>query len=253
MSLPPRLGLSVDSLAALRQIRRESQPDPVEAALVAEQAGVDQICVHLREDRRHIQERDVEVLRKVVKTELNLLSSVASEQISLALKLRPDTVTLVPERHEELGTEGGLDLGGQSGPLKNSLNLLREAGLRMVLLVEPGLDAVGAAHKLGAHAVELYGGYYGRCRGFTERSAALAQIRDAAKAAHKLGLGVSVRHGLSYQNIVPVARIPEIIELNVGHAIVSRGAIWGLGAAISQMRELLKTARADTMRAKKEL
>lgn len=245
----PRLGVNVDHVATIRQARRTQYPDPVDAALIAERAGADQITVHLREDRRHIQERDLEVLRKVVQTELNLEMAATQEMAGLALKFRPDTVTLVPERREELTTEGGLDAISQRDSLQRVIRLLQDGNIRVSLFIDPDLDQLRAAHKLDAHAVEFHTGRYAEARSFKERSEELGRIRDAAKAAAKLGLGVAAGHGLHYQNTAPVARIQEIIELNIGHAIVARAMIAGFELAVRDMIELMREARADALRA----
>ncbi|MCA9551683.1 MAG: pyridoxine 5'-phosphate synthase [Myxococcales bacterium] len=243
-----RLGVNVDHVATVRQARKAAYPDPVEAALLAELAGADQITVHLREDRRHIQERDVEVLRRVAKTEVNLEMAATQEMVGLALKFRPDTVTLVPERREELTTEGGLDVMGQKDALDRAIRLLQDGGIRVSLFIDPDLDQVRASHKVNAHAVELHTGRYAEARGFSERSDELGRIRDAAKAAAKLGLGVAAGHGLHYTNTIPVARIPEIQELNIGHSIVARALTTGMERAVKDMLDQMREARADLVK-----
>ncbi|MBK6689991.1 MAG: pyridoxine 5'-phosphate synthase [Deltaproteobacteria bacterium] len=237
-----RLGVNVDHVATVRQARKAAYPDPVEASLLAERAGADQITVHLREDRRHIQERDVEVLRRVVKTELNLEMAATTEMVTLALKYSPDTVTLVPERREEITTEGGLDVVAGKDHLQRVIRLLKDGNIRVSLFIDPDLDQVRAAHKLDAHAIEIHTGRYSESRSFKERSDELMRIRDSAKAAAKLGLGVAAGHGLHYQNVIPVARIAEIVELNIGHSIVARALMTGMEAAVKDMVELLKEA-----------
>lgn len=237
-----RLGVNVDHVATVRQARKAAYPDPVEASLLAERAGADQITVHLREDRRHIQERDVEVLRRVVKTELNLEMAATTEMVTLALKYSPDTVTLVPERREEITTEGGLDVVAGKDHLQRMIRLLKDGNIRVSLFIDPDLDQVRAAHKLDAHAIEIHTGRYSESRSFKERSDELMRIRDSAKAAAKLGLGVAAGHGLHYQNVIPVARIAEIVELNIGHSIVARALMTGMEAAVKDMVELLKEA-----------
>ncbi len=239
----PRLGVNVDHVATIRQARRTTYPDPVEAALDAERGGADQITVHLREDRRHIQERDVEILRRVVKTELNLEMAGTQEMLSFALKVSPDTATLVPERREELTTEGGLDVVANRDNVQRAIRLLQDGKIRVSLFIDPDLDQVRAAHKLGAHAVEIHTGRYAECHGFKERSEELNRIRDASKAASKLGLGVAAGHGLHYHNTVPVARIPEIIELNIGHSVVARSMSCGMEGASRAMIEILRESR----------
>lgn len=238
-----RLGVNVDHVATVRQARRSTYPDPVEAAMLAERAGADQITVHLREDRRHIQDRDVEVLRKVVRTELNLEMAATQEMVGAALKYGPHTATLVPERREELTTEGGLDVVNARDNLQRAIRLLQDGNIRVSLFIDPDLDQVRAAHKLDAHAVELHTGRYAEVRGFKDRSDELTRLRDAAKAAHKLGLGVAAGHGLNYTNTHPVARIPEIQELNIGHAIVARALFTGFAEAVAAMKRLMHEAR----------
>lgn len=244
-----RLGVNVDHVATVRQARKATYPDPIEAALAAELAGADQITIHLREDRRHILDRDVEVARKMVKTELNLEMAATQEMVSLALKFRPDTVTLVPERREELTTEGGLDVTSNRDNIDRAVRLLEDGGIRVALFIDPDLDQVRASHKVNAHAVEIHTGRYAEARGFKERSDELGRIRDAAKAAGKLGLGVAAGHGLHYTNTIPVARIPEIQELNIGHAIVARAMITGMERAVKDMLDLMREARADMVKA----
>ncbi|MEQ9498331.1 MAG: pyridoxine 5'-phosphate synthase [Deltaproteobacteria bacterium] len=244
----PRLGVNVDHIATIRQARRTAYPDPVEAALVAERAGADQITVHLREDRRHIQERDVDILRRVVKTELNLEMAASQEMVAIALKYSPDTVTLVPERREELTTEGGLDVIQNRENLQRAIRLLQDGNIRVSMFIDPDLDQVRASHKLDAHAVEVHTGRYAEARSFKERSEELGRIRDAAKAAAKLGLGVAAGHGLHYDNTIPVARILEIVELNIGHAIVARAMLSGMEVAVRDMIAQMREARADLVR-----
>lgn len=239
-----RLGVNIDHVATVRQARRIDYPDPVEAALMAETAGADQITVHLREDRRHIQDRDVEVLRRVVKTELNLEMAATQEMTNLALGFSPDTATLVPERREEITTEGGLDVFGAKEGLARTVRVLAEAGIRVSAFIDPDLDQVRASHKAGVHAVELHTGRYAEARSYSERSEELGRIQDAAKAAAKLGLGVAAGHGLNYQNVAPVARIGEIIELNIGHALIGRAIISGLDRAVRDMLALMHEARS---------
>jgi len=243
-----RLGVNVDHVATVRQARKAPYPDPVEAALAAEAAGADQITVHLREDRRHIQDRDVEILRRVVRTELNLEMAATPEMVNVALQIRPDTVTLVPERREEITTEGGLDVVQQRTAVERAARLLREGQIRVSLFIDPDLDHIRAAHKLDADAVELHTGRYAEARTPHERSEELGRLRDAAKTAKKLGLFVAAGHGLHYQNTAPVARIAEIAELNIGHAIVARAVLSGMDAAVRDLIDILRDARIDLLR-----
>jgi pyridoxine 5-phosphate synthase len=236
----PRLGVNVDHVATVRQARRSSYPDPVEAAILAERAGADQITVHLREDRRHIQDRDVEILRRVVSTELNLEMAGTQEMVQLALKLSPDTVTLVPERREEVTTEGGLDVMQHKDQLARFIRFLRDADIRVSLFIDPDLDQVKSAHKLDAHAIEIHTGRYAEARTKKEE---LARIRDASKLGAKLGLSIAAGHGLHYKNTTEIARIAEIEELNIGHSLVARALMTGMEAAVRDMIEVLKEAR----------
>ncbi len=242
----PRLGVNVDHIATLRQARRTLYPDPVEAAFIAERGGADQITIHLREDRRHIQERDVAILRKTVTSELNLEMAATQEMVAMALKYSPDTVTLVPERREELTTEGGLDVAQHRDQIQRSVRLLQEGNIRVSLFIDPDLDQVRAAHKIDAHAIEIHTGRYCESRGFKERHEELMRIQNTAKTAAKLGLGVAAGHGLHYQNTIPVARIQEIQELNIGHAIVARAMIVGMEKAVGGMLEILREARVGS-------
>lgn len=243
-----RLGVNVDHVATVRQARKVNYPDPIEAALAAELAGADQVTLHLREDRRHIQERDVELARKMCKTEVNLEVAATQEMVTLALKVRPDTVTLVPERRDELTTEGGLDVTTQRDGLERAIRMLQDGNIRVALFIEPDLDQLRAAHKVNAHAVQLHTGRYAEGRSFKDRSEELGRLRDVAKAATKLGLGVSAGHGLHYFNVIPVARIPEIQELNIGHAIVARALVIGMERAVKDMLDLMREARADLVK-----
>lgn len=238
-----RLGVNVDHIATLRQARGGREPDPVTAALLAEQAGADGIVVHLREDRRHIQDRDVRLLRELVQTHLNLEMAPTEEMVAIALEIRPDQVTLVPERRQELTTEGGLDVEKVEEPLREILGRLREAGIRVSLFIDPDLDQVEAADRCGADMIELHTGRYAEARGEGQRAAELAALQEAAQRARVLDLRVAAGHGLNYQNVIPVAAIPEVEELNIGHSIVARAAFVGIGAAVREMKALIHRAR----------
>jgi pyridoxine 5-phosphate synthase len=241
--MPSRLGVNVDHVATLRQVRRAAYPDPVAAATLAELAGADQITIHLREDRRHIQDRDLAVLRKTVTTRLNLEMAAAQEMVKIAYELKPDVCTLVPERREELTTEGGLDAVGGRDHVRRVVRTLRDADIEVSLFVDPDLDQVKAAHRAEAHAVEFHTGRYCDARLAADRRRELARLLDACKAAAKLGLQVAAGHGLNYQNVLPVAAIAEIEELNIGHAIVGRAVLVGMERAVREMKELLRQAR----------
>jgi len=238
-----RLGVNVDHVATLRQVRRAPYPDPVAASVMAELAGADQITIHLREDRRHIQERDLQVLRKTVTTRLNLEMAVAQEMLRIAYEVKPDMVTLVPERREELTTEGGLDAVGGREAVRKAVKTLHDADIVVSLFIDPDLDQVKAAHRAEADAVELHTGRYCDARLASDRRRELDRIVDACKAAAKLGLKVAAGHGLNYQNVLPVAAIPEIEELNIGHAIVAHAVLVGMERAVREMKELLHQAR----------
>jgi pyridoxine 5-phosphate synthase len=241
--MPVRLGVNVDHVATLRQVRRATYPDPVAAALMAELAGADQITLHLREDRRHVQDRDLEILRRTVTTRLNLEMAVAQEMLRMAFEVKPDMVTLVPERREELTTEGGLDAVGGREAVRKAVKTLRDAEIEVSLFVDPDLDQVKAAHRAEAQVVELHTGRYCDARLPADRRRELNRIVDACKAASKLGLKVAAGHGLNYQNVMAVAAIPEIEELNIGHAIVAHAVLVGMERAVREMKDLLRQAR----------
>ncbi len=238
-----RLGVNVDHVATLRQARRAAYPDPAIAAALAELAGADQITIHLREDRRHIQDRDLLVLRKTVSTRLNLEMAAAQEMLKIAFEVKPDVVTLVPERREELTTEGGLDAVGGRDHVRRVVKTLRDADIEVSLFIDAEIDQVKAAHRAEAQTVEFHTGRYCDARLAGDRRRELARLVDACKTAAKLGLQVAAGHGLNYQNVLPVAAIPEIEELNIGHAIVARAVLVGLERAVREMKELLKQAR----------
>ena len=236
---PARLGVNVDHVATLRQSRRTAYPDPVAAAMLAELAGADQVTIHLREDRRHIQERDLQVMRRTVTTRLNLEMAATQEMVKIAYEVRPDECTLVPERREELTTEGGLDVAGNRDSVRKVVKTLRDAEIQVSLFIDPDLDQVKAAHRVEAEVLEIHTGRYCDARLASDRRRELARIVDAAKAGSKLGLKVAAGHGLNYQNILPVAVIHEIEEFNIGHAIVARALLVGMERAVREMKELI--------------
>ncbi|MGB8930405.1 MAG: pyridoxine 5'-phosphate synthase [Anaeromyxobacteraceae bacterium] len=240
--MPARLGVNVDHVATLRQARRTEYPDPVAAAVLAELAGADQITIHLREDRRHIQDRDLEVMRKTVSSSLNLEMAATPEMVKVAWGVKPDTVTLVPERREELTTEGGLDVVVGREALRKVVKNLRDAEIEVSLFIDPDLDQVKAAHRVEAQVVELHTGRYCDARLASDRRKEFGRLVDACKAAAKLGLRVAAGHGLNYRNVQPVAALPEIEELNIGHAIVARAILVGMERAVREMKELLRDA-----------
>ncbi len=244
MSSIMRLGVNVDHVATLRQLRGTHYPDPAAAAAICELAGAHQITVHCREDRRHIQERDLRVLRQTVQTQLNLEMAATQEMVQLCYEVKPDQATLVPERREELTTEGGLDVVSQREQIKKVIKTLRDGEIAASLFIDPDVDQVRAAHRVEAHRVELHTGRFCDARTAADRNRELARIIDAAKAATKLGIGVAAGHGLSYTNVEAVAAIAEIDELNIGHAIVARAVLVGLDRSVRDMLALMQAARA---------
>jgi pyridoxine 5-phosphate synthase len=237
-----RLGVNVDHVATLREARRGREPDPVTLALLAEEAGCHQITVHLREDRRHIQDRDVRLLRELAKTRLNLEMAATDEMTSVALSIRPDVVTLVPERREELTTEGGLDVAGGGDRLANIVGRVRDGGIRVSLFVDPDLDHVKEALRIGAQAVEIHTGRYANAATADECRGELDRISDAVSLARKIGLEPLAGHGLNVRNVAPVARIPGLAELNIGHSIVSRAVAVGMVVAVREMLDAMHRA-----------
>ncbi|MBI5286355.1 MAG: pyridoxine 5'-phosphate synthase [Deltaproteobacteria bacterium] len=233
-----RLSVNVDHVATLRQARKAKSPDPVTAALMAELGGTDGITVHLREDRRHIQDRDLFTLRETVKTLLNLEMAATQEMLKIALKIKPDMVTLVPEKRGELTTEGGLDVDIHRDALKGYVENLREGGIRVNLFVDPDPKQVKAAYKIGANGIELHTGRYCNLRG-KERQSELTRIYDCAILASKLKLAVHAGHGLDYHNIRDVATIKEIEEFAIGFSIIARSVYIGIERAVREMKELV--------------
>jgi pyridoxine 5-phosphate synthase len=238
-----RLGVNIDHVATVRQARRAPDPDPVQAALLAELGGADGITVHLRADRRHIQDRDVEILRQVVKTRLNIEMAATQEMLRVALTVKPDEVTLVPERREEVTTEGGLDVVLNSVQLRPVIKTLTEGGIEVSLFVDPDLEQVKEAHKLDARAVEINTAAYSEARDERVREPALRKVADAARLARKLGLSVHAGHGLTYRNVGAIAALTEITELNIGHNIVARSVLVGMERAVREMVEAMRRGR----------
>ncbi|MEL6545667.1 MAG: pyridoxine 5'-phosphate synthase [Myxococcota bacterium] len=234
-----RLGVNVDHVATLRQARRTVYPDPVEAAAASELAGADQIVVHLREDRRHIQERDVRILRETVKTQLNLEMAATPEMMKIAFEVKPDICTIVPETREELTTEGGLDVAHNRDHLKKFVAQMRDADVLVALFIDPDVDAVKAAHRIDATAIELHTGKYADARSESEQRAELRRIADAARTARKLGMRIAAGHGLHYHNTSALVPIEEIEEYNIGHSIVARAVITGFERAVRDMVRIL--------------
>ncbi len=237
------LGVNVDHVATLRQARGTSYPDPVEAALLAEKAGADSITVHLREDRRHIQDDDVHRLAERMTTHMNLEMAVTDEMIGIARAVRPTDCCLVPERREELTTEGGLDVAGRLERVAEACQALTEAGIRVALFIDPDVTQLDASLAVGAPVVELHTGCYADAETDAQRAAELQRVTDAARYGAELGLTIHAGHGLHYDNVVPIAAIDQIVELNIGHAIVARAAFDGLAKAVADMKRLMVGAR----------
>ncbi len=235
-----RLGVNVDHVATIRQQRDTLYPDPVTAAAMAELAGADQITIHLREDRRHIQDRDVAILRQTVQTVLNLEMAATTEMQKIALQTRPDTVTLVPEKREERTTEGGLDVAGLKKSLGPYVAMLREAGITVSLFIDPEDAQVDASAAMGAHAVELHTGDYCEADSDSLRSRELRRLQRASTRAAEAGLMVVAGHGLDYVNVREVCVIPEIEELNIGHSMVARATLVGFTQAVEEMIDILR-------------
>lgn len=240
---PIALGVNVDHVATLRQARRTPYPDPVTAALVAESAGADSITVHLREDRRHIQERDVEVLKERLRTRMNLEMAVTESMLVFAESVRPQDCCLVPERREELTTEGGLDVAGRLDVIAMACGRLASVGSRVALFVDPDPVQLDASKAAGAPVIELHTGAYADAQDEGARAAELARIAEAARYGHAIGLEIHAGHGLTHENVGGVARVPEIVELNIGHAIVADAVFIGLAAAVSRMKQAMDRAR----------
>jgi len=237
-----RLGVNIDHVATLRQARGGREPDPVWAAVQAELGGADGITVHLREDRRHIQDRDVHILRDTVQVRLNLELALDPEIIALALKLRPGQVTFVPERRTELTTEGGLDVAAERTRVGDALARCRDAGLDVALFIDPNARQVEAAVQLGATAIELHTGRYADALVPEDRTRELAALQAAASLAVTSGLELHAGHGLNYQNVAPVARLDKMEELNIGHSIISRAVFVGLKQAVYEMKASMNVA-----------
>ena len=241
-SSPVYLGVNIDHVATLRQARGTRYPRPADAVVIAERAGADSITVHLREDRRHIQDADLPEIVAVMQTHMNLELAVTDEMLGIACELAPSDCCLVPERREELTTEGGLDVAGQAGRVREACARLADAGIRVSLFIDPDERQLEAAAACGAPVVELHTGAYADAAG-EGRAAELRRIADAAALGDRIGLVVNAGHGLNYDNVGDIAAIPEIVELNIGHAIVSRAVFDGLGVAVSEMKRLMTEAR----------
>lgn len=234
------LGVNIDHVATVRQARKTYEPDPVWAATLSELGGADGITVHLREDRRHIQDRDVRVLRETVSIKLNLEMACHSEIVGIACQVKPDQATIVPERREEVTTEGGLDILAARGSVERVIKQLQDAGIYVSLFLDPDPPQLDAAAEMGAQAVELHTGSYALAKGPAQH-AELAKLTSAGRLIRERGMGLHAGHGLNYHNVIPVASIPEMHELNIGHAIVARAVMIGMEKAVRQMKDLLNS------------
>ena len=236
---PIRLGVNIDHVATLRQARGTRYPDPLLAALEAEHAGADLITLHLREDRRHIQEQDVLILRERLLTRMNLEMAVTEDMLNFAQRVRPHDVCLVPERREELTTEGGLDVQGQQERIKNACQRLASMGIRVSLFIDPELAQIDAALQVGAPVIEIHTGHFAEANEESTRQHEYQRIRTAVAHGIACGLQVNAGHGLNYQNVAEIAALPEITELNIGHAIVARAVFAGFAQAVREMKQLI--------------
>ncbi|WP_239954167.1 pyridoxine 5'-phosphate synthase [Pantoea sp. Z09] len=237
------LGVNIDHIATVRNARGTHYPDPVQAAFVAEQAGAEGITVHLREDRRHITDRDVRILRDTIQTRMNLEMAVTDEMVGIACDIKPHFVCLVPEKREEVTTEGGLDVAGQQDKINAAVRQLSDAGILVSLFIDPDHRQIEAAVASGAPYIEIHTGAYAEAAEGLPREAELARIRHAATFAAGLGLKVNAGHGLTYHNVQPIAALPEMHELNIGHAIIGRALFSGLADAVREMKLLMREAR----------
>ncbi len=238
------LGVNIDHVATLRQARGTSYPDPIVAALMAEDAGADSITLHLREDRRHIQDRDVYALKDSMQTHMNLEMAVTEEMLAIALDVKPSDCCLVPEKRQEVTTEGGLDVAGQPDKVANACARLADAGIRVSLFIDPDEQQLDAAVQAGAPVVELHTGTYADAEGEKQHDE-LERVVSAASYGQEIGLIVNAGHGLHYENVSVIARIPEIVELNIGHAIIAQAVSDGISQAVGDMKRLMNEARAS--------
>ena len=239
------LGVNIDHIATLRQARRTTEPDPVWAAAAAELGGTDGITVHLREDRRHIQDRDVRILRETVRAKLNLEMACESEIVKIACDLLPDQATLVPEKREEITTEGGLDVTGNLAKIKDVVARLQDKGIFVSLFLDPDPPQLEAAKAIGADAVELHTGTYSLATNDTARAAELVKLTKAGKLITELGLRLHAGHGLTYHNVLPIANIPQMFELNIGHSIIARAVMVGMKDAVAEMKLLMSNCSGN--------
>jgi len=240
MNMAVKLGVNIDHVATVREARKTVEPEPIAAAVLAELGGADGITIHLRADRRHIKDRDLRLLRQVVKTRLNLEMAATEGMIKIALEVKPDQVTLVPEKPNEVTTEGGLDVEGNLEHIANAVERLKEGGITVSIFVDPDPIQVKAAKEAGADFIEIHTGLYADAKTEKEQRTEYKKIVEAAQLAQNLGLRVNAGHGLNYRNVKPIASIPGIEELNIGHSIVARAVLVGMERAVREMKELLK-------------
>ena len=238
-----RLCINIDHIATLRQARRESEPDPVTAAGICELAGAEGIVCHLREDRRHINDRDLRLLKEVVKTKLDLEMAATSEMIKIAYLIKPEMATLVPEKREEITTEGGLNIAASKEKIMNAVKSINEAGVKVSVFIDPQPENVDLALEAGADMIEIHTGQYANVKEISDKILEAEKIRQIARMAKELGMGVNAGHGLNYLNIVPIANIEDIDEVSIGHSIISRAVFTGLHKAVEDMLVILRRAR----------
>jgi len=242
--LPILLGVNIDHVATLRQARGTRYPEPLQAALTAEQAGADGITAHLREDRRHIQDRDIFLLKDMLHTRLNLEMAVTDEMLAIATRVKPHACCLVPEKREELTTEGGLDVAGNLPRMVSVCRQLADAGIEVSLFIDPDLRQIDAAVAAGAPVIELHTGAYAEAATAIEITEQLQRIQQAAQHAHAAGLQVNAGHGLHYHNVEAICEIPQIVELNIGHSIIARALFSGMAQAVGDLKRIMRQARA---------
>lgn len=237
------LGVNIDHVATLRQARGTRYPEPIQAALMAEQAGADSITAHLREDRRHIQDRDILLLKDMLQTKLNLEMAVTDAMLEIALQVKPQACCLVPERREELTTEGGLDVASASARMRNACHALAGAGVEVSLFIDPEYNQIDAALKAGAPVIELHTGRYADANTPEQQNQELQRLQRAAEYAHQAGLQVNAGHGLNLHNVEAICRISQIVELNIGHSIMADAMFLGLSQAVRDMKQVIRAAR----------
>jgi len=236
------LGVNIDHIATLRQARGTTYPDPIQAAILAEQAGADGITLHLREDRRHIQDRDVLLLKDILQTKMNLEMAVTESMLEIASQVKPSDCCLVPEKREELTTEGGLDVAGQKDKMLDACSRLKDAGIHVSLFIDADPKQIEAAVEVGAPIIEIHTGHYADYSG-AQQQQELVRISQGIEYAHSLGLQVNAGHGLHYHNVKPIAELAQLVELNIGHAIIARAVFTGLTEAVKEMKQLMHSAR----------